>query len=156
MKTKSTFSSCESGLGDDSNTLSKNSYSVLENKIDLRLLAYYRNKFDNYKNLIHSQDVDLFEKIKAELQCYSTEEDCAQLIKEIDSHFDELVNKKNMNDLKINYERIQIFIKSINDFAVLDFSKENAGIFKLIYELREHDKSEGRIRTVGKNRRIRP
>ena len=65
MKTKSTLSSCESGLGDDSSTLSKNSYSGLENKIDLRLLAYYRNKFDNYKNLIHSQDVDLFEKIKA-------------------------------------------------------------------------------------------
>ena len=74
--------------------------------------------------MVHSQDDDLFEKIKAELQCYSTEEDCAQLIKEIDSHFDELVIKENMNDMKIKYERLQIFIKSINDFAVLDFQKK--------------------------------
>ena len=73
--------------------------------------------------MVHSQDDDLFEKIKAELQCYSTEEDCAQLIKEKDSHFDELVNRKNKNDLKIKYERIQIFMKSINDFAVLIFQK---------------------------------
>ncbi len=146
MKTESSFSSCESGLGDDSSTLSQNSYSGLEIKIVLRLLAYYRNKFGNCKNLIDSQVVYLFEKIKAEVQCYSTEEACAQLVKKIDSHFDELVNEKNMNDLKIKFERIQIIIESIYDFAVLDFSQVNAGIFKHMYGLREHNKSEGRIR----------
>jgi len=72
--------------------------------------------------LTHSQDVDLFEKIKAELLCYSTEEACAQLIKEIDCHLEELVKSKNENDLKIKSERIQILIKSINDLAVSDFS----------------------------------
>ena len=96
----------------------------------MRLLACYRNQFDNCKILIHSQDVDLLEKIKAELQLYSTEEACAQLVKEIDCHLEELVKSKNENDLKIKSERIQIFIKSINDLAVSDFSKENSGIYK--------------------------
>ena len=94
----------------------------------MRLLACYRNQFDNCKILIHSQDVDFLGKIKAELQSYSTEEACAQLIKEIDCHLEELVKSKNENDLKIKSERIQIFIKSINDLEVSDFSKENSCI----------------------------